>query len=66
MLNLFSWNLNTFTKHEEHVCFLFVCLFFIHVKTLFLKILQYSQENPSAKFLGTPISKNIFIQLLLK
>ena len=66
ILNLFSWNLNTFTKHKEQVCFLFVCLFVIHIKTLFLKILQYSQENASVKFLGTPILKNIFVQLLLK
>ena len=66
ILNLFSWNLNAFTKHKEQVCFLFVCLFVIHIKTLFLKILQYSQENASVKFLGTPILKNIFVQLLLK
>ena len=28
LLNLFSWNLNTFTKHKEQVCFLFICSFF--------------------------------------
>ena len=28
ILNLFSWNLNTFTKHKEQVCFLFICSFF--------------------------------------
>ena len=29
ILNLFSWDLNTFTKHKEQVCFLFICSFFI-------------------------------------
>ena len=38
ILNLFSWNLNTFTKHKEQVCFLFICLFFTHIKTLFFAI----------------------------
>ena len=28
ILNLFSWNLNTFTKHKDWVCFLFICSFF--------------------------------------
>ena len=28
ILNLFSCNLNTFTKHTEQICFLFICLFF--------------------------------------
>ena len=27
ILNLFSWNLNTFTKLTEQVCFLFICSF---------------------------------------
>ena len=66
ILNLFSWNLNTFTKHKEQACFLFICLFFTHIKTLLLKILQYSRENASAKFSGTSVLKNIFVQLLLK
>ena len=35
------------------------------VKTLFLKILQYSRENTRVKFLRTPILKNIFAQLFL-
>ena len=29
ILNLFSCDLNTFTKHTEQVCFLFICSFFI-------------------------------------
>ena len=33
--------------------------------TLFLNILQFSQENTNVKFLRTPILKNIFGQLLL-
>ena len=28
ILNLLSWNLNTFTKLLEQVCFLFICSFF--------------------------------------
>ena len=49
---MFSWNLNTFTKHKEQ-SFLFICLFFTHyIKTVFLKILQYSPENTCVKFLG--------------
>ena len=28
ILNLFSWSLNTFTKHKEQDCFLFICSFF--------------------------------------
>ena len=28
ILNMFSWNLNTFTKITEQVCFLFICSFF--------------------------------------
>ena len=28
ILNLFSWNLNTLTKHKEQVCFLLICSFF--------------------------------------
>ena len=27
-LDLFSWNLDTFTKHKEQICFLFICSFF--------------------------------------
>ena len=35
------------------------------IKTLFLKILQYSRENTHAKFLKTPFLKNISVRLLL-
>ena len=28
ILNLFSWNLNTFPKNKKQVCFLFICSFF--------------------------------------
>ena len=35
------------------------------IKTLFLKILQYSRENTHAKFLRTPFLKNISVRLLL-
>ena len=28
VFNLFSWNLNTFTKHKEQSCFSFICSFF--------------------------------------
>ena len=35
------------------------------MKTLFLKILQYSRENTCVKFLRTPTLKNIWVQLLL-
>ena len=27
ILNLFSWNLNTFTNHKDQVCFLLICSF---------------------------------------
>ena len=36
-----------------------------HIKTMFLKILQYSQENTCVKFLRTTILTNIFLPLLL-
>ena len=46
LLNLFSWNLNTFTKHKEPVCFLFICSFctcffviILHINALHLSIL---------------------------
>ena len=35
------------------------------IKTLSLKILQYSRENTSMKFLRIPILKNIWVRLLL-
>ena len=35
------------------------------IKTLSLKILQYSRENTYMKFLRTPILKNIWVQLRL-
>ena len=35
------------------------------IKTLLLKILQYSRENTCVKFLRTPILKNICVWLLL-
>ena len=35
------------------------------LKTLLLKVLKHSQENTSAKFLRTPILKNICARLLL-
>ena len=35
------------------------------IKTLFLKVLQYSQENICVKFLRKPILKNICVLLLL-
>ena len=35
------------------------------IKTLFLEILQYSQENTHVNFLRTPILKKICVQLLL-
>ena len=35
------------------------------IKTLFLKILQYSPENTCVKYLSTPILKNICVRLLL-
>ena len=36
----------------------------ISIKTLFLKLLQYSQENTCVKFLRTPILKNICVVIL--
>ena len=36
-----------------------------YIKTLFLKVLQYSWGNTFKELLRTPISKNICIQLLL-
>ena len=35
------------------------------IKTLFLKILQYSWENTCVNFLRTPVLKNICVRLLL-
>ena len=47
ILNLFSWNLNTFTKLTEQVCFLFVCSFFtlntLDESVLFLLIINALQ-----------------------
>ena len=37
----------------------------LSVKTMFLKIFQYSRENTCVKFLRTTILKNIFVGLLL-
>ena len=39
ILNLFSWNLKTFTKHKEQVCFLFVCFFFFFFTYCFIIVL---------------------------
>ena len=35
------------------------------VKTLFLKILQYSRDNTCVEYLKTPILKNILVRLFL-
>ena len=37
-LNFFSWNLSTFTKQKEPVCFLFICSFFTHCFVIILCI----------------------------
>ena len=38
ILNLFSWNLNTFRKHKEQICFLFICSFFTRCFVIILCI----------------------------
>ena len=38
IFNLFSWNLNTITKHNEQVCFLCICSFFTHCFVIILCI----------------------------
>ena len=42
ILNLFTWNLSTFSKHKDPVCFLFICSIFTHcfIIILCIKALQ--------------------------
>ena len=66
ILNLFSSNLNTFTKHKEQVCFLFICLFFTCCFIIFcvLTVSTCSYISSGCKHTGRVCS--LFLLLLCK
>ena len=54
ILNLLSWNLNTFTKHKDWVCFLFICSFFTccFVIIFLLTLSTFSYCSTTCKYTG--------------
>ena len=54
ILNLFSWNLETFTKHKEQICFLFMCSFFTRCCIVFcvLTLYTFSYFSTACKHIG--------------